>query len=122
MNRLLYVEDNELLREVTTLALESAGYDVVQAGNGVQACALLEGEGFDYVVSDISMPGGVTGLEVAVAAQQARPGCRTILVSGYARSQLPELPANAHLLAKPYMVRDLVAALDAPSAGNAPAA
>ncbi|GAB3505230.1 response regulator [Pseudoxanthomonas daejeonensis] len=112
MPRLLYVEDDELLQMVTTIALEEAGFEVTQASNGHSARELLAAnEGFDYVVSDISMPGGVTGVDVAEAALQARPSCRTVLISGYALAQLPTLPANAQFLEKPYHVRDLLAAL-----------
>ncbi len=79
MARLLYVEDDALLRTVTAMALDDAGYEVVEAHDGRQALQLLSDQGgFDYVVSDISMPGGVSGLEVARAAQQVRPGCRAI--------------------------------------------
>lgn len=114
MPKLLYVEDDELLQLVTTIALEEAGFEVTQASNGQSARDLLvEHAGFDYVVSDISMPGGVTGVEVAKAAMDARPSCRTVLISGYARTQLPALPDNTQFLEKPYHVRDLLAALAA---------
>ncbi|MBO9716396.1 MAG: response regulator [Pseudoxanthomonas sp.] len=109
MARLLYVEDDALLRAVTVMALDDAGYDVVQAHDGRQALQLLhEQGGFDFVVSDISMPGGVSGLEVARTAQQLRPGCRAILVSGYARTQLPSLPGAVAYLGKPFRVHELI--------------
>ena len=109
MPRLLYVEDDMLLRTVTTMALDDAGYEVVEAHDGRQALELLEDQGgFDYVISDISMPGGVSGLEVARAAQHARPGCRTILVSGYASMQLPALPDSVAYLGKPFRVHELI--------------
>lgn len=112
MPRLLYVEDDELLQMVTTIALEDAGFEVIQASDGQSARELLAAHaGFDYVVSDISMPGGVTGVDVAQAALQARPSCRTVLISGYALAQLPALPDNTRFLEKPYHVRDLLAAL-----------
>ncbi|KAF1699282.1 response regulator [Pseudoxanthomonas suwonensis] len=109
MPRVLYVEDDALLRAVTSMALEDAGYAVVEAHDGHQARRLLEEEGgFDFVISDVSMPGGMSGLEVAQAAQAARPGCRTILVSGYATAQLPELPAAVVYLGKPFRVQELI--------------
>ncbi|RRN53715.1 response regulator [Pseudoxanthomonas sp. SGNA-20] len=114
MPKVLYVEDDELLRMVTSLALEDAGYAVVEAHDGHQARWLLDQEGgFDFVISDISMPGGMSGLEVAQAAQAARPGCRTILVSGYATSQLPALPDSVIYLGKPFRVQDLIDTLGA---------
>ncbi|WP_372013798.1 response regulator [Pseudoxanthomonas sp. 10H] len=108
MARLLYVEDDALLRTVTTMALDDAGYEVVEAHDGRQALDLLGQGGFDYVISDISMPGGISGLEVARAAQSVRPGCRTILVSGYASAQLPALPESVAYLGKPFRVRELI--------------
>jgi CheY-like chemotaxis protein len=112
------VEDDALLRTVTVMALDDAGYEVVEAHDGRQALQLLrEQGGFDYVVSDISMPGGISGLEVARAAQQARPGCRAILVSGYAKAQLPSLPGAVAYLGKPFRVRELIETLADNAAG-----
>ncbi len=112
MRKLLYVEDDVLLRTVTTMALEEAGFDVVEAHDGHHARRLLEEEGgFDFVVSDISMPGGMSGVEVAQAAQAARPGCRTVLVSGYASAQLPALPESVVYLGKPFRVQQLIDSL-----------
>lgn len=112
MPKLLYVEDDSLLRTVTSMALEDAGYEVVEAHDGHQARQLLETHGgFDYVISDISMPGGMSGLEVARAALEARPGCRTVLVSGYASAQLPSLPASVVYLGKPFRVKQLIETL-----------
>lgn len=109
MPRVLYVEDDALLRMVTTIALEDAGYAVVEAHDGHQARQLLDEEGgFDFVISDISMPGGMSGVEVARAAQAVRPGCRTILVSGYATAQLPPLPESVVYLGKPFRVQQLI--------------
>lgn len=109
MTKVLYVEDDELLRMVTTIALEGAGYAVVEAHHGAQALEVLEYEGgFDFVVSDISMPGGVSGMDVAVAAERARPGCRVVLVSGYASAQIPMLPDTVSYLGKPFRVQQLL--------------
>src|SRR5690606_18086862 len=86
---------------------------------GHQARALLnEQGGFDFVISDISMPGGLSGVEVARAAQEVRPGCRTILVSGYATAQLPELPESVVYLGKPFRVQELIDTLDTAGSGH----
>ena len=112
MRKVLYVEDDALLRTVTSMALEDAGFAVVEAHDGHQARRLLDEEGgFDLVISDISMPGGMSGVEVAKAAQEARPGCRTILVSGYATAQLPSLPESVVYLGKPFRVQELIESL-----------
>jgi len=112
MERLLYVEDDELLMSVTLMALEDAGYEVTHVSDGRQAKAVLAGDDpFDCVVSDISMPGGVSGVEVADEARRRRPSCRTVLVSGYARTQLPPLPEGVVFVEKPYRIGQLVGAL-----------
>src|SRR5690606_41500088 len=99
MPRVLYVEDDALLRMVTTIALEDAGYAVVEAHDGHQARRLLDEEGgFDFVISDISMPGGMSGVEVAQAAQAVRHGCSSIQVIGYANAPLLPPHDSAHYL------------------------
>lgn len=112
MARLLYVEDDELLKSVTIMALEDAGYEVTHARDGKEATEILAGgDWFDCVISDISMPGGVSGVDVVDAARRSHPTCRTVLVSGYARSQLPPLPAGVVFVEKPYHIRQLMGAL-----------
>ena len=112
MARLLYVEDDPLLRTVTTMALEDAGYDVTLAEDGREALRLLgDANGFDYVVSDISMPGGISGLDVAGAALRSRAGCHLVLMSGYATSQLPGIPTGATFMTKPFRVHELLSTL-----------
>ncbi|MDR6674960.1 response regulator [Xanthomonas sp. 1678] len=110
--KILYVEDDALLRMVTVLALKDAGFEVLEAANGIQAQAELAIGQFDCVISDISMPGGVSGIEVARTAQAMNPDCVTILVSGYALSQLPPLPPTARFLSKPYRMHELLGTLD----------
>src|SRR5690606_24732847 len=112
MPRVLYVEDDALLRMVTTIALEDAGYAVVEAHDGHQARRLLDEEGgFDFVISDISMPGSMSGVEAAQAAQAGRTGCRTIRGCGYATAQLPPLPVWGVELGKPFRVQQLIGSL-----------
>lgn len=110
--KILYVEDDALLRMVTMLALKDAGFDVLEAADGIQAQAELAVRRFDCVISDVSMPGGVSGIEVARTAQATNPGCVTILLSGYALSQLPPLPPTARFLSKPYRIHELLVTLE----------
>lgn len=114
--KILYVEDDALLRMVTALALKDAGFEVLEAANGVLAQAELASGRFDCVISDISMPGGVSGIEVARTAHALNPACVTVLLSGYALSQLPPLPSTARFLSKPYRMHDLLGTLE-PASG-----
>ena len=109
---LLMVEDNLDILEVFSCAMESFGYRVVTAQDGVQALGHLQGpDRFDYVLSDVSMPGGVSGIEVARQCATLQPQARVILASGHHRDQLPPLPANVQFLPKPYGIPQLMEVL-----------
>jgi PAS domain S-box-containing protein len=114
----LLVEDNPDVREVARRHLEALGYRVVEADSGPAAVARLEAgrERFDLVFSDVVMPGGMSGYDVARWVGEHRPGLRVLLTSGYpdevARSQGVSLPV-ARLLRKPYSRTELARALAA---------
>jgi len=111
--RLLFVEDEDDLRFLISEALSDLGYDVTTASNGQDAIEKLHGDRpFDHVITDVSMPRGVTGMEVAEQAARLQPQARVILVSGYQRSQLPPMPAGARFLPKPYRLHQLLGILD----------
>ncbi len=108
---ILYVEDEPLVREVVALELEDAGFIVREAEDGLQAVALIEaGERFDALVTDIRMPGGVDGLEVAERARQAHPAVPVLYSSGFSPDPLRLVPGG-RLFAKPVKVAAMVAAL-----------
>jgi CheY-like chemotaxis protein len=112
------VEDNLDILEVFSCAMESFGYRVVTARDGVEAMVHLQGpERFDYVLSDVSMPGGVSGIDVARRCVELQPQAHMILVSGHHRDQLPPLPDKVRFLAKPYGIPQL---LDVLQAGGLP--
>lgn len=108
--RILFVEDEVPLLQLVSEELASAGYKVDIARDGAGAVGLLAGGGVHYhaVISDISMPGGVSGFGVAEGVRAHQPDARMILVSGLARAQLPALPAHAVFLPKPYRISELV--------------
>jgi len=111
--RILFVEDEDDLRFLIFDALTDLGYDVTMAGNGREAMGKLrDGTAFDHVVTDVSMPHGVSGLEVAEEAARLHPGAGIVLVSGYQRSQLPPLPDGARFLPKPYRLHQLLGVIE----------
>ncbi|WP_207538126.1 hybrid sensor histidine kinase/response regulator [Sabulicella rubraurantiaca] len=82
--RLLLVDDDAVVREVTAEQLAEAGYAVRQAADGPSALALLDaGEAVDLLVSDLSMP-GMDGVSLVRAAQRRRPRLPAILLTGFA--------------------------------------
>ena len=93
--RVLMVEDQTDLREMIGLALRELGIDVATTADGHEAAELLKGEArFDVVFSDVSMPNGMSGIELSEHVAREQPQARMILSSGYARSQLPPLPEH----------------------------
>ena len=81
---ILLVEDNDKVREATANRLESLGYAVLEAKTGPEAITLLEsGEPIALVFSDIVMPGGMTGYDVAEWVRSMKPDLKVLLTSGY---------------------------------------
>ena len=82
--RVLLVDDEALVREITTEGLEVAGYAVLSVGSAVEAIEFLEsGQAVDLLVTDLSMP-GMDGITLIREAQKRRPGLRAILLTGFA--------------------------------------
>ena len=111
---ILVVEDEKAVRRATSRILEEAGYRVIQARSGVEALDIFQTQQVDLVVSDVVMPGGVTGPELAQRLRQLRPGLPVVLSSGYGGEQLDKggpLPSGVHLLHKPYPASELVDAV-----------
>jgi CheY-like chemotaxis protein len=99
----LVVEDDERVREVAAETLRDAGFHVVAAQDAPEALALLERrEPFDLLFSDIVMPGGMTGIELAQAARRLRPALPVLLVTGYAGPVEGSVDHGFEVLAKPY--------------------
>jgi signal transduction histidine kinase/CheY-like chemotaxis protein len=120
--RVLLVEDDPAVCETTAALLLEQGAAVTTAGDGAAALALLRGkQGFDLLLSDVVLPGALSGLDVVEAAAALRPGLAALLASGYA-APAQELgrpvPPGARLLHKPYRCAEL---LDAIGTALAPA-
>ncbi|MFC5511719.1 histidine kinase famiy protein [Massilia jejuensis] len=108
--RILVVEDNEDVRELAETMLEAAGYAVVSAPSGEQALDLLEeDQAIDLVFTDVMMPGGMNGLQLADQVRARRPGTPVLVTTGY----MDELPIGRgerlDILGKPYRQEDLLA-------------
>ena len=110
---ILVVEDDTDLRATTTLALESLGYKVVEASNSVAALQVLNTQpSIDMLFTDVFMPGGMLGPELAVRAKESKPQIRVLYTSGYGLDQLrSDTGSNAmppeDLLLKPYRNEEL---------------
>ncbi len=111
--RILVVEDDALVRDHVVALLQSLGHQTVQAGHGAAALEVLRGDGkFDLLFSDVMMPGGMSGIDLAKAARKIVPGLPVLLTTGFSDQAHAAFTPDAPLvLAKPYRRADLEAAL-----------
>jgi PAS domain S-box-containing protein len=111
----LLVEDNPQVRNVTAKRLQHLGYAVVEAESAAGAIDVLGSRSdIDLIFSDVVMPGGMSGFDLAQWARQNRPAIPILLTSGFAEdvARSGETLASAHeILRKPYTGPDLARAL-----------
>jgi two-component system cell cycle sensor histidine kinase/response regulator CckA len=118
---ILLVEDEEGLRALNARGLQSRGYTVIEAGNGVEALQELEKQGgdVDVVVSDVVMP-EMDGPTLMKELKKRKPDIKIIFVSGYAEDafdkSLPD-PTQFNFLAKPFTLKQLVKVVKETMAG-----
>ncbi|MBZ6079169.1 response regulator [Microvirga puerhi] len=102
----LVVEDNPSVRQVATSTLRSLGFDVVEAETGDEAIHVLQSnERVRLVLSDVRMPGELTGIDLAQYIKGERPDVQVLLTTGYMEGV--ETIDEFDLLYKPYRVTDL---------------
>ena len=108
--RILVVEDNEDILEVTSAMLTTFGYRVVCARNGAEAIQIFEsGQEFELLFSDVVMPNGMSGVELAREARRLNKGIKVLLTSGYAGDVLERHRAvdEFPIIDKPFRLADL---------------
>jgi CheY-like chemotaxis protein len=119
---ILVVEDDEGVREVIVGMLADLGYRTLVARTGPEALKLLEREkGIDLLFTDVIMPGGISGVELARTARRLQPELKILVTSGYTRAE-PDMAAARRefpFLAKPYRLQLLGRKLKEILAGDA---
>jgi CheY-like chemotaxis protein len=109
--RILVVEDDALVRNYVVAQLQSLGYRTLSAGSGVEALALVDGGAeFDLLFTDVIMPGGMNGRQLAHEAVKRRPSLSVLYTSGYTDSAMVHqgrLEPGVALLNKPYRKAEL---------------
>jgi len=100
------VEDDNLVRTFVTAQLQSLGYKTVAAGDSKAALQLIEaGQAFDLLFTDVVIPGGMSGRELADEIARRRPGVKVLYTSGYTDNAIVhhgKLDDGVMLLTKPY--------------------
>ena len=115
--QILLVEDDDLVRAHAMKLLRGLGYRPIAACNGPEALdRLREGVPCDLLFTDVIMPGGMTGPQLAEAAHVLRPGLRVLYTSGYTENAIihhGRVDPGVNLLHKPYRKPELAAKLRA---------
>lgn len=107
---ILVVDDNELVAEVAAALLDALGYDTRVVTCPADAIELFEESNFIAVLSDIVMPGGISGVQLAKRLRQRRPDVPILLSTGYSEALAYEV-VEFPVLHKPYRLADLESAL-----------
>lgn len=105
--RILYVEDNDDLRETICMLMEGEGRTVVACDSAERALELDASAPFDVVVTDVSLP-GISGIDFAKQLLAANPHRCVVLCSGYELGAYPQAwGRNVRTLRKPFDIEEL---------------
>jgi len=110
---ILVLEDDDDVRAYSVEILRELGYRVVEAHDGSSALRLLERQTrVDLLFTDVVLPGGMTGAQVAIQARELRPGLKVLFTTGYARNAIihhGRLDKGVQLITKPFSAADMAA-------------
>jgi PAS domain S-box-containing protein len=108
---ILVVEDDDDVRAYSVEVLRELGYRVIEAHDGPSALRLLERQfRVDLLFTDVVLPGGMTGAQVAAQARGAKPDLKVLFTTGYARNAIVHhgrLDQGVQLITKPFSMSDL---------------
>jgi CheY-like chemotaxis protein len=108
---ILVLEDDDDVRAYSVEILRELGYRVIEAHDGPSALRLLERQfRLDLLFTDVVLPGGMTGAQVAAKAREAKPDLKVLFTTGYARNAIVHhgrLDRGVQLITKPFSMSDL---------------
>ena len=107
---ILVVEDDEALRHHSTEIVAELGYRAVSAANAAVALQILENENVDLLFTDVVLPGGINGRQLAETAKHRKPSLKVLFTSGYTRNAIVHhgrLDEGVQLIGKPYSINEL---------------
>jgi CheY-like chemotaxis protein len=109
----LIVDDEPSVRMLIVDVLEEAGYQVIEAADSVAGLKLLQSNvRVDLLISDVGLPGGMNGRQMADAARQTRPDLKVLFITGYAENSVignGRLEPGMQVLTKPFAIETLAA-------------
>ncbi|CAN7178860.1 ATP-binding protein [Phenylobacterium sp. LjRoot225] len=108
----LLVEDDETVASVTAAMMTELGMEVVSVANGPEAQRALETRSFDLLVTDLIMPGGLTGVELAQWARRRRPETKVLLFSGWTADARVAGTGDFAIIQKPFDMNALKLAIE----------
>ncbi|BCM19213.1 PAS domain-containing sensor histidine kinase [Mesorhizobium sp. J8] len=107
----LVVDDEPLIRMLITEVLGEIGYRVIEAADGATALKTVEaGEKIDLLITDVGLPGGMNGRQLADAMRQTEPKLKILFITGYAENAAVgngHLAPGMHVLTKPFAMERL---------------
>ncbi|MBC3954508.1 hybrid sensor histidine kinase/response regulator [Pseudomonas triticifolii] len=110
---IMVVDDEKAIRQLVTEVLEELGYQVLQAERGAEALVILQSKtAIDLLITDVGLPGGMNGRQVADAARAVRPDLKILFVTGYAENAAlahDTLEPGMYVLPKPFSIAALTA-------------
>jgi CheY-like chemotaxis protein len=107
--KILIVEDDDALRAYSVEILSELGYEVVEAKTGAVALEVLGRSEIDLLFTDVVLPGGMNGRQLADEAIRRRPGLKVLFTTGYTRNAIVhgQLDAGVQMIGKPFSFREL---------------
>ena len=107
----LVVDDDRAIRLLVLDVLQENGYRVLEAGDATSAMKILNAEGrIDLLVTDVGLPGGMNGRQIADAARAQRPGLKVLFITGYAENAAlghGHLGPGMEVITKPFAMASL---------------
>ncbi|RZJ21807.1 MAG: response regulator, partial [Haliea sp.] len=107
----LLIEDEDIVREVIREVLTESGYRVLVAGDGPTGLHMLQSDGrIDLLLTDVGLPGGMNGRQVADAGRVVRPGLQVLFITGYAENAAVGngvMEPGMQVMTKPFEIEEL---------------
>jgi DNA-binding NtrC family response regulator len=109
-NKVMVVEDDELLRTLTAAIVEECGLEAIEAESGDQAERLLveEADEISAVMTDVRLPGQTDGVALASLIAERWPHIRILVTSAYAPSEQRRVPSGIEFMSKPWISLDVI--------------